>query len=192
MVGIMKIIEKIIESNANKQLIDDQSLSSFLSFPGCLRFNWLKIFFLSIGLMHLSACAVHKSSFDCPNGKGMGCGSMIDVHKAIKDNSFMSQTQPQSTTKPAKPCVSCQTSNVVSATNAANAVSTKAMQDAQGNKNNNQNIDVVEVEVSRSKDQIMRIWFNSYFDEYNNFHDSQYVYTIIMPAQWLIGNGAKS
>lgn len=181
MIGIMKIIERI----SSKQLLDSQSFDSWVGS------SWLKILLLSMGLITLSACAVHKSSFDCPNGKGMGCGSMIDVHKAITDNSFISQTQSQSTTKPAKPCVSCQMANSVSAANAANAVNIAPSKDITVNKSNDsQNIDVVEV--SRSQDQIMRIWFNSYFDEYNNFHDSQYVYTIITPAQWLIGNGAES
>ena len=40
--------------------------------------------------------------------------------------------------------------------------------------------------ISRSKDKVMRVWFNSYFDEHNNFHDSQYIYTIIQPSQWLV------
>jgi type IV conjugative transfer system lipoprotein TraV len=139
----------------------------------------LKILFLSIGLMSLSGCAVHKASFDCPNGKGMGCGSMTDVHKAIKDNSFKAQVESQGYTKPEKACVSCQKSNSKETANISTVIG------------NNQSIYSIKNKVSRSQDKIMRIWFNSYFDEYNNFHDAQYIYTIIEPAQWIVNGPNK-
>lgn len=128
---------------------------------------WFRILCLGLGLMSLSGCSVHKASFDCPNGKGMGCGSMLSVHEAIKDNNFpresdnLSKVNNQIKTKSAS---SSTPINIQTATQAAD--------------NNNL--------VYRSQDKIMRIWFNSYFDEHNNFHDSQYIYTIIQPAQWLI------
>jgi hypothetical protein len=40
--------------------------------------------------------------------------------------------------------------------------------------------------IYRSTDKVMRIWFNSYFDETNNFHGEQYIYTVIEPAQWVV------
>ena len=58
-----------------------------------LIYTYFKILCLGLGIISLSACSVHKSSFDCPNGKGMGCGSMTDVHKAIKGNSFESEVE---------------------------------------------------------------------------------------------------
>ncbi len=128
---------------------------------------WFKILCLGLGLISLNGCSVHKASFDCPNGKGMGCGSMISVHEAIKDNNFpresdnLSKTNPQIKTK-----------------TASNSTPSVDVQVATQVVDNNL--------VYRSQDKIMRIWFNSYFDEHNNFHDSQYIYTIIQPAQWLI------
>ncbi len=137
----------------------------------------LKLLCLGMGLMTLSACAVHKASFDCPNGKGMGCGSMIDVHNAIKDKSFESEVETRNKTKHTTTCKSCQKANLSDASvAAAPADRGQAVTEASLVKNS----------VFRSQDKIMRIWFNSYFDEYNNFHDSQYIYTVIQPAQWVV------
>lgn len=144
------------------QLIKKQSFGSLL-----------RLFLLSIMMINMGACAVHKASFDCADGKGMGCGSMIDVHKAIKDNSF-NQVESSSSTKKIKVCESCQKSN---STKVANIDSVEG---------DNKTAYSVKNKVSRSQDKIMRIWFNSYFDEHNNFHDNQYIYTIIQPSQWLV------
>ena len=137
----------------------------------------LKLLCLGMGLMTLSACAVHKASFDCPNGKGMGCGSMIDVHNAIKDKSFAREVETRNKTKPTTTCKSCQKANLSDASAAA-APANKSQTVAEAS--------LVKNSVFRSQDKIMRIWFNSYFDEYNNFHDSQYIYTVIQPAQWVV------
>lgn len=144
-----------------KQLIKSIGLSSLF-----------KLLFLSFALINLGACAVHKSSFDCSNGKGMGCGSMIDVHKSIKNNSF-EQQESFGARKTVTMCKSCQKDNI---TNPSNLGST-----------NGENRTIYSIDkISRSQDKVMCVWFNSYFDEYNNFHDSQYIYTIIQPSQWLI------
>jgi type IV conjugative transfer system lipoprotein TraV len=140
--------------------------------------NLLKLLCLGMGLMTLSACAVHKASFDCPNGKGMGCGSMIDVHKAIKDNSFESKVESRNSTKSVPGCISCQKANPANIATTTQVNNGLVIPSAK--------IDAAKSVVSRSQDQIMRIWFNSYFDEYNNFHDSQYIYTIIQPSQWVV------
>ena len=143
------------------------------------KYRSLKILCLSVALMSLSACAVHKASFDCPNGKGMGWGSMTDVHKSIKDKSFKDQVETQGYKKPAKACVSCQKPNLNNAANTSHII------------DNDQSIYSVKNKISRSQDKIMRVWFNSYFDEYNNFHDGQYIYTIIEPAQWIVNGPNK-
>ena len=148
----------------------------------------LRICGLSLGLLGLSACSVHKASFDCPNGKGMGCGSMIEVHKSIKDNSFASEVEERNQSKVKPVCLSCKKNNsmpVITQEMGHNLTPTHAdMNTAASNASNNV--------VSRSQDQIMKIWFNSYFDEQNNYHDSQYIYTIIQPAQWLVSKREKS
>lgn len=128
---------------------------------------WFRILYLGLGLMSLSGCSVHKASFDCPNGKGMGCGSMLSVHEAIKDNNFPRESDNLS-----------KVNNQIKTKSASSSPSINVQTATQTVDNNNL--------VYRSQDKIMRIWFNSYFDEHNNFHDSQYIYTIIQPAQWLI------
>jgi len=135
----------------------------------------LKICLFSVSIMSLGACAVHKASFDCANGQGMGCGSMIDVHKSIQDKSFeqVVSTDFSSSRKAITTCKSCQKSNPVNKNNT-------------GDISLDSNIFYSADKVSRSKDKVMRVWFNSYFDEYNNFHDSQYIYTVIQPSQWLV------
>ena len=147
-----------------KQLIRNTGLSSLL-----------KICLLSAIVMSLGACAVHKASFDCANGKGMGCGSMIDVHKSIKDKSFgqVAPSSSSSSTKSITICKNCQKNNSNSKNNA---------EEVSLDTNTIYSVD----RISRSKDKVMRVWFNSYFDEHNNFHDSQYIYTIIQPSQWLV------
>lgn len=142
-------------------------------------YNVLKILSLSIGIMSLSACAVHKASFDCSNGKGMGCGSMTDVHKAIKNNNFKNQEDTQNYLKPTKGCVSCQKTNLDTISSIDPAIYS------------NQNIKLTKSRVSRTQDKIMKIWFNGYFDQNNNFHDSQYIYTILEPAKWIVNGPEK-
>ncbi len=138
-----------------------------------LRLKLFQISLVSLGLIVLNGCAVHKASFDCPNSKGMGCGSMIKVHEAIKDNSFPKESDEVANKK--KITAAVNKSMTTTATQATQVV---------GSSENNV--------VYRSQDKIMRIWFNSYFDEHNNFHDSQYIYTIIEPAGWLVSKRTKS
>jgi type IV conjugative transfer system lipoprotein TraV len=136
-------------------------------------YSLLKLFLVSLSILTVNGCAVHKASFDCPNGKGMGCGSMIDVHKSIKDNSF-NQIESYGSIKAVAECKSCQKNN------------SKDQNSIVRISGDDKSIYFTKDKVSRSHDTLMRIWFNSYFDEYNNFHDSQYIYTIIQPAQWLV------
>lgn len=133
----------------------------------------LKIFSLIFLLMTISGCAVHKASFDCSNGKGMGCGSMLDVHKAIKDNTFRERTDSRVYDKSIKPCKNCQQLN----SEKGEVIILK---------NSSYNDTSSAEEVTRSKEKVMRIWFNGYFDEHNNFHDSQYIYTIVEPSKWIV------
>ena len=141
----------------------------------------LKILSLLLGLIGLSACSVHKASFDCPNGKGMGCGSMTDVYKAIKDKSFAEEVESRKAIKkPSSPCTNCQKDS------SSNNAITHSINNYQVIKS-----DISKNLVSRSQDKIIKIWFNSYFDEYNNFHDSRYIYTIIQPAKWVVNNYDK-
>lgn len=143
-------------------------------------FNYLKVLSFSLGVVVLTGCAVHKSSFDCSNGKGMGCGSMTDVHKAIKDKSFAREVDARKELMEGDACYSCQKTNPAISTTTQNMTNVAVVDSSSSINNTSKNL------VSRSQDQIMRIWFNSYFDENNNFHDSQYIYTIIKPAQWLV------
>lgn len=118
---------------------------------------------LSILLIGLNGCGVHKASFDCSGSKGMGCGSMIGVHKAIKNDEFPKESYQT------------QIKKNINATTAINSQTGSVYRTkTDGN------------HIYRSQDKIMRVWFNGYFDSQNNFHDSQYVYTIISPAEWIV------
>ena len=155
--------------------------------------GYLKTIYLSFALIGLAACSIHKSSFDCTGGKGMGCGSMIEVHKAIKNNSFDSKVESLNKSKSQAACISCKKNNLdnkeVVPDNLPVILSASLIDTGTSYKANSVDRSIV----SRSKDKIMQIWFNSYFDQQNNFHDSQYIYTIIAPAQWLVNkNGLSS
>lgn len=119
---------------------------------------------LSILAFSLSGCGVHKASFDCSGSKGMGCGSMIGVHKAIKNDEFPKESDDNQFNK-SKTSKAVSTSNPTGLTYKTNSEGEH---------------------IYRSQDKIIRVWFNSYFDNQSNFHDSQYVYTIIAPAQWIV------
>ena len=146
--------------------------------------SWLSIICLGWGLVILSGCAVHKASFDCPDGKGMGCGSMIDVHQAIKNNSFESRVEERNHPQATAACISCQKTNLSTTAAPAQINIPSSSRPGYSAKPGHLNKSIV----FRSQDQIMRIWFNSYFDQQNNFHDSQYIYTIIVPAQWIVNH----
>lgn len=148
--------------------------------------RWLKLFCLSMGLITLNGCAVHKASFDCPNGKGMGCGSMIDVHESIKDNSFSREREPLKTKSPEPVCLSCQkqTNSQVTTQSINNLNLNENIANAADKLDNNL--------IYRSQDKVMRVWFNSYFDENNNFHGEKYIYTVIEPAQWIVNKREQS
>jgi type IV conjugative transfer system lipoprotein TraV len=144
----------------------------------------LRILCLSVGLLILNGCAVHKASFDCSDGQGMGCGSMIGVHESIKDNSFSKEKDSSKSTTLEPVCASCQkykkTNNEIATGSISNTnlSSNLFMSDARNELDNKL--------IYRSQDKVMRVWFNSYFDENNNFHGEQYIYTVIEPAQWVI------
>jgi len=142
------------------------------------RLKLFQISLVSLGLIVLNGCAVHKASFDCPNSKGMGCGSMIKVHEAIKDNSFPRESDEITNKK----MITATVNQPITKTTTQTTEQTAQVIESSSENN----------VVYRSQDKIMRIWFNSYFDEHNNFHDSQYIYTIIEPAGWLVSKRIKS
>ncbi len=160
-----------------KQMINIKNIQEIINERNQVNYFGLRLFqisLVSLGLIFLNGCAVHKASFDCPNSKGMGCGSMIKVHKAIKDNSFPKESDETINKK--------KITTINGETMAK--TTTQAIPVVESSSENNV--------VYRSQDKIMRIWFNSYFDEHNNFHDSQYIYTIIEPAGWLVSKRIKS
>ena len=142
----------------------------------------LRILYLSIGVFTLNGCAVHKASFDCSNGQGMGCGSMIGVHESIKDDSF-NKDKGSSKNSPQEPvCKSCQKYK-----QSHNDISSYAYSNPTLYQENiNSKEQLASPLIYRTTDQVMRVWFNSYFDENNNFHGEQYIYTVIEPAQWVV------
>lgn len=119
---------------------------------------------ISILLFSITGCGIHKASFDCSGSKGMGCGSMIGVHKAIKNKEFPKESENDQLSQ-----------NQVKNTNILNSIS-----DSTDRINDDGH------QIYRSQDKIMRVWFNSYFDNQNNFHESKYVYTVISPSQWVV------
>lgn len=147
-----------------------------------------RVVLLCISMMVLNACAVHKASFDCPNSKGMGCGSMIGVYDAIKSDNFPKGEENFNNSvdkRNSAECINCAKDKNKSKSSISPSSGTAEIVMSHSYKNNNY---FGNKKIYRSEDQIMRIWFNSYFDEHNNFYDSQYVYTIIQPSEWVLYN----
>ncbi len=141
----------------------------------------MKLLCLNLALMSLGACSVHKASFDCPNGKGMGCGSMIDVHESIKDNSFSRERESLKNNSQEPVCLSCQKQNQANGQTATQSLDSLSLVESMASTTTKLDNNFI----YRSQDKVMRVWFNSYFDENNNFHGEQYIYTVIEPAQWI-------
>jgi type IV conjugative transfer system lipoprotein TraV len=121
-----------------------------------------------------AACSIHKGEFDCPGNKGMGCKGMIDVYDMLHQKTPLAPV-----------------SNVVSNSSAGHDLAKKTSIDT------NQSANIANSEVTsqgaakpiyRNPDKIIKIWFNGYFDRMNNYRDSQYVYSVISPASWVINN----
>ncbi|MCT4635280.1 MAG: type IV conjugative transfer system lipoprotein TraV [Rickettsiales bacterium] len=142
----------------------------------------LRILCLSVSMLTISGCNVHKPSFDCSNGQGMGCGSMIGVHESIKDNSFAKDKDSSKALTQEPVCKSCQKHKQSDNDTTSYANSNSIL--VQENINTKEQLS--NPLIYRSTDKVMRIWFNSYFDETNNFHGEQYIYTVIEPAQWVV------
>ena len=142
----------------------------------------LRILCLSLGAFILSGCNVHKASFDCSNGQGMGCGSMIGVHKSIKDNSFQKDNYSSKNLPQESVCKSCQKYKQSDNNTTSYVYSNPIL--LQENINSKEQL--ANPLIYRSSDKVMRVWFTSYFDENNNFHGEQYIYTVIEPARWIV------
>lgn len=142
----------------------------------------LRILCLNMSVLALSGCNVHKASFDCSNGQGMGCGSMIGVHESIKDNSFVKDKDSSKALTQEPVCKSCQKYKQSNSKVISHAYSNPIL--LQDNINSKEQL--ASPLIYRSSDKVMRVWFNSYFDENNNFHGEQYIYTVIEPAQWVV------
>jgi type IV conjugative transfer system lipoprotein TraV len=125
-----------------------------------------KLAVLAMSFSLVTACGVHKGSFDCPNNKGMGCKGMIDVYQKIHEKPSNIRMNTQVVTE----------SNLVASQPTDLLAVNKNLED----KNS------APKSIYRTKDKIVRIWFNGYFDEENNYRDSQYVYSIISPAKWVV------
>lgn len=123
----------------------------------------LKLF--SLLLLTLSACSVHKTEFDCKAGKGAGCIALSKVNQMVSDDTLQAEIDKQNKVK--KPtCTSC------------NKEAKSALLSSQNLKPS---------PMHRTQEKIMRIWFNSFFDEQNNFQGEQYIHTVIEPARWVAG-----
>jgi type IV conjugative transfer system lipoprotein TraV len=114
----------------------------------------------------LVGCAPHKMSFECQGGKGVGCKSLSQVNQIIDDKSLDEAIDSQAK-RTKKICKTCEKS---SKPKPQSSLLVSPALHPQG--------------VFRTQEKVMRVWFNSHFDENQNFHAEHYVFTVIEPARW--------
>ena len=106
--------------------------------------------------LSLSGCASMNGQFDCPASKGVSCKSMSEVDAMVSRGYFADKhTNKSSSTR--------QTSSKIEVVH----------EDILG-----------KVAPFRTTDKVMRIWMAPFVDSQDNYHSSNYLYTVIQDSAW--------
>jgi type IV conjugative transfer system lipoprotein TraV len=121
--------------------------------------------------LNLSGCLPHKMNFDCNAGKGVGCKSLSQVNDMVEGNTLDAEIAKAQGIKEQPICATCAKPPSPSAKLAPMSPVT---------------LHVAAGPVARTPEKVMRVWFNSHFDQYGNFQGEQYVYTVIETSRWVV------
>lgn len=136
----------------------------------------LHVFLLLLsGALCISACTSGRESFSTEPGRGFGWKDMTKTQQHIQDSvreenstfdmksAFQGKSQPL--VLPASEHVTIQTTPL--------------------------SLDIdASIDVMRSPDQYMKVWFAPYQDEAGHLHESCVVHTIVKQGAWVIPNDA--
>ena len=135
----------------------------------------------------LNSCGVHKMNFDCQGGKGVGCQRVSRVNDLVNRDMLKSEINTANN-KSKKPCSNCNNKNLLGEgpVTLSPISSLNQTQLTPGLNMPTASMPTASMTTAgRSKEKVMRIWFNGFYDSYNNFMSEQYVYTVIEPAHWI-------
>lgn len=106
----------------------------------------------------LSGCSTTSETFDCKEGKGVGCKSISAVNKMVDEGQF-----GESSTIP----------NISLPTIASPKPKIQYVDAPQD-----------DMAINRVKEEHLRVWMAPFQDEYGNFHEGSVVHTVLKPGYW--------
>lgn len=118
-------------------------------------------------MLTLTSCSTYNSQFSCKPSKGIGCKSLSTVNELVNDNKLESEIANLN-----DKCKDCDKKEI-------NAAEPVAIDDTPYISTEN------EEEVQRSKEKIIKIWFNEYEDLEGNYNSDQVVYSVLQPSKWI-------
>lgn len=121
---------------------------------------------LSLFVVTLTGCAGMNNDFDCSKvgGQGVGCVSMGHVNSMADHGAFTFNDKPQAST--------------VSTT--IQVSSNEVMNKSLGFKR----VTPTAGKPTRTVDEVDRIWIAPWKDKGDNYHDSNFIYTVITYSHW--------
>lgn len=122
----------------------------------------VKIAIFGLAAISLSGCSTTSETFDCKEGKGVGCKSISAVNKMVDQGSFGESDAGTNLTLPvpASP--------------------------------NNPKIQYVsgplsdDLAINRVKEEHLRVWMAPHQDDYGNLHEGAVIHTVLKPGYWNI------
>lgn len=119
--------------------------------------------FILIGLIAigLAGCSATSETFDCKEGKGVGCKSISDVNKMVDQGNFGDASSIPNINLP----VIAPPSPKIQYVDAPQSD---------------------DMTINRVKEEHLRVWIAPFQDEYGNLHEGSVIHTVVKPGYWHI------
>lgn len=111
--------------------------------------------------MGLTGCSTTSETFDCKEGKGVGCKSISAVNKMVDQGNFGEAAGVSNISLPliAPPKPTIQYVDAPQSDDMA---------------------------INRVKEEHLRVWMAPFQDEYGNLHEGSVIHTVVKPGYWHI------
>ena len=117
---------------------------------------------LGLAAAGLSGCSTNSETFDCKEGKGVGCKSILAVNKMVDQGSFGESPETPGTVLPVLGSPHNPTIQYVETPLSDDMV------------------------INRIKEEHLRVWIAPHQDEQGNLHEGSIVHTVLKPGYWHI------
>jgi len=118
----------------------------------------------------LNGCSTTSETFDCKEGKGVGCKSIVQVNKMI-DEGLLSNEMSE---------------GISSSVHAMPVITTASLARDKAIPALGENGEMV---VHRVSEEYLRVWMAPFQDAYGDLHEGTVVHTILKPGFWHIKGG---